>query len=141
MQQRFDEAILKLQHVKQAVFRKRALFNHTSQLLHLAAQQSINLVLQPQKRKIGELSVHLPHQARKLLEMEKSQVSQLSARLNELSPYEALRRGYAVILKERKLVQSIRQVALHESLDIRLQDGLLSCEIQSVEPYPETRRK
>ena len=47
----------------------------------------------------------------------------LENRLLALSPLAVLRRGYAVITKNEKVVTSISQIQLDDGLHVRIQDG------------------
>jgi exodeoxyribonuclease VII large subunit len=47
----------------------------------------------------------------------------LENRLQALSPLAVLKRGYAVITRDEKVVTSISQIKLDDALRVRIQDG------------------
>jgi len=56
------------------------------------------------------------------------------AKLDSLSPFGVMRRGYGIITKEDLLVTRIDQVALNDNIQIRLTDGRVDALVQSVMP-------
>jgi len=53
--------------------------------------------------------------------------------LNSLSPLAVLKRGYSVIYKQSKIVQSVSDVDINDSVSIRLQDGVAQAEITAIQ--------
>ena len=53
--------------------------------------------------------------------------------LQELSPYEIIKRGYSIIRSERKLLRSVEHFSDGQNLEFILKDGSVSCQIDKVE--------
>jgi len=53
--------------------------------------------------------------------------------LHNLSPLATLDRGYSIVQKNGEIVNSVNQICLNDSLDIRLKDGHIKCSIDSIE--------
>lgn len=68
----------------------------------------------------------------------KSEFSQMSARLNALSPLATLSRGYAIVYRgNHSAVSKAEQVQVGESVSVCLQDGILECAITGKEEIHE----
>ena len=73
---------------------------------------------------------------KKINEREK-QFSLLSSVLETLSPLKVINRGYAVAEANGEIVKSIYQVKIGDSLNLRLNDGRLTCQITEKEQTNE----
>ena len=73
---------------------------------------------------------------KKINEREK-QFSLLSSVLETLSPLKVINRGYAVAEANGEIVKSIYQVKIGDSLNLRLNDGRLTCQITEKEQTKE----
>jgi exodeoxyribonuclease VII large subunit len=133
IQQRFDEAVYKLQNVQNLILRKRNEVIQTRQALHLAMRQNMKSVIQPIHIKLNEMSLRLQHVTKNDIIRGRNSIEHLNSKLSELSPYEALKRGYALINIQKKLLQSVVQVSVHDNISVRLHDGSLDCEVTSIE--------
>jgi exodeoxyribonuclease VII large subunit len=69
----------------------------------------------------------------KSLERRKEGFLEQRHQLLQLSPYEALKRGYAVVRQNNKIINSVEKLKLKESLEIILQDGTCQCKVESKE--------
>jgi exodeoxyribonuclease VII large subunit len=49
--------------------------------------------------------------------------------LRELSPHEALKRGYSLIRKEKKILNSIKSINISDKLQLIFSDGKCTAEI------------
>lgn len=58
---------------------------------------------------------------------------------NSLNPYAILARGYSVLYSNKKPVRSVHQLARGQQLEVRLQDGELGCEVQTITPFTENK--
>ena len=56
----------------------------------------------------------------------------LGSILHNLSPLSTIERGYSVVQKNGKLINSIKDLKLNESIDITLKDGNLECFIDKI---------
>jgi exodeoxyribonuclease VII large subunit len=139
IQQRFDEAVYKLHNVRQVTLRKRNEMIQTHQELQLAMRKNMKTTIQPLHMKMNGLSLRLEHVTQNNLNIYRNSIEQLDSKLLELSPYEALKRGYALINIKKKLLQSIKQVAVNDNISVQLQDGSLECAVESIELNKTTK--
>ncbi|RBW70609.1 exodeoxyribonuclease VII large subunit [Bacillus taeanensis] len=58
---------------------------------------------------------------------------QALAKLNALSPLRIMDRGYSLALKEDKLVKTIQDVQPGDTIQVRLKDGQLDCQVWGIE--------
>ncbi|HNX00140.1 MAG TPA: exodeoxyribonuclease VII large subunit [Candidatus Cloacimonadota bacterium] len=133
IQQRFDEAVIRIQNIKGIILGKRNDLTHNSQNLQIAMQRNIEAVVRPHHIRMNEMSLKLKHNAGNFLANERNKVEHMNSMLSELSPYEALKRGYALVNLQRKLLQSVNQVAVNDNISVKLKDGSLGCEVKTIE--------
>jgi exodeoxyribonuclease VII large subunit len=79
--------------------------------------------LQSERQRLDELSRRANTAQVQRLAILAEKFNGLKNRLQALSPLEVLRRGYAVITRNEKVVKSIFQVKESDALRVRLQDG------------------
>ncbi len=115
-----------------------------------AAERRIRAALGQRRARLRDLSGRLQHPARRLAalhdrrrelerrlraamarvaERARSRASALSSRLDALSPFAVLERGYAVVTGPGGVVRSPREVAPGDALRIRVAGGELSAEV------------
>lgn len=58
-----------------------------------------------------------------------SQFQTVLGKLNALSPLQVMERGYSLAYKEDELIKSISQVEENDQLEVKLKDGVLTCEV------------
>ena len=65
---------------------------------------------------------------------------QQAGQLHVLSPLATLERGYAIIEDAKSQTKAkVAQVRVGDVVRARLQDGVLNCEVRSIEPDAESR--
>ena len=112
----------------------RVLFNETVTLLrqrHEAAawldnrlrQASPARRLQNERQRLDEISRRCNAAQTHRLEIAAEKFKGMENRLQALSPLAVLKRGYAVITKNEKVVTSVSQVRAENALRVRVQDG------------------
>jgi len=67
--------------------------------------------------------------AHDILQTKRSKLGILFNELRELSPHEALKRGYSLIRKEKKILNSINNINISDKLQLILSDGKCTAEI------------
>ena len=67
--------------------------------------------------------------AHDILQTKRSKLEILFNELRELSPHEALKRGYSLIRKEKKILNSINNINISDKLQLILSDGKCTAEI------------
>ena len=108
----------------------RELIKHQQVLAHLTQRL---LLCSPQK-KLVQQEVHLNQLKKALvqhvdtaLKQSSGQLAELSGRLNAVSPLATLQRGYSLVKKQDELVQSVKQIASGDELEIVVSDGKINC--------------
>ena len=65
---------------------------------------------------------------------EKNRFSMLSGKLDALSPFRVLGRGYSLTLKEGNVVKTISQLEKNDQVTIKLLDGEAQCQVLGLSP-------
>lgn len=66
------------------------------------------------------------------LETSKEKLSKKAAILHNLSPLATISRGYSIVEKNNKVINSIEEVDINEDINIILKDGSLECNINKI---------
>lgn len=64
---------------------------------------------------------------------ERGRLSSLSAGLDAMSPLKVLSRGYSVTTKKGKVLSSVNQAEVLDTIQVRLSDGTLDCTVNRIE--------
>jgi len=115
---------------KQFFFSKKMQISELENLLNANHPQTI---LNNMKQRLTNAIMKLTHETDSSISKFRSKLEILQNELRELSPQEALKRGYAFIRKERKLLHSVKEIELKDKLEILLSDGRLGTEVVSIE--------
>jgi exodeoxyribonuclease VII large subunit len=67
------------------------------------------------------------------VELIKEEVDGFDQDLAKLSPYEALKRGYAILRRNKKLLRTVKDVSVNQNVEIILKDGNCQCKVESIE--------
>ncbi|HEY9167347.1 MAG TPA: exodeoxyribonuclease VII large subunit [Candidatus Kryptonia bacterium] len=95
---------------------------------HYALQQPASNVEQ-KSQFVDELTRRLQTHTLHFFEKNVERIAATESRLNALSPYHVLRRGYAFVEGPRGVVRSVRNVEIGDETTIHLQDGTLDSRI------------
>lgn len=94
------------------------------------------------KNLVADMHKRLDNAILRLISSTKVQVNRykkrselLSNELRELSPHQALKRGYSLIRKEKKLINSITQISKDEELEIILSDGKCNAKVKEIKEH------
>jgi exodeoxyribonuclease VII large subunit len=79
--------------------------------------------LQTERQRLDEMSRRWNAAQMHRLEIAEEKFKGLENRLLALNPLAVLKRGYAVVTKDKKVVTSVAQVRLEDALRVRVQDG------------------
>ncbi len=60
------------------------------------------------------------------------QLKEMELMLAEFSPKRALEKGYSLIKKEKKIIRSVKQLKINDSVNIDLRDGACECIIETI---------
>ncbi|WP_343343478.1 exodeoxyribonuclease VII large subunit [Terrisporobacter petrolearius] len=66
------------------------------------------------------------------LENSKEKLSKKAALLHNLSPLATISRGYSIVEKDDKVINSIKEVDVNEDINITLKDGSLECNVNKI---------
>lgn len=91
-----------------------------------------DMLYRPQKELLDERSIALSSLLDGLVTTQKQQLAVYSEKLDALSPLKVLARGYSIVEKDKKNVNSIKDVKLGDILDIKLNSGLISAEVKEI---------
>ncbi|MFA5498425.1 MAG: exodeoxyribonuclease VII large subunit [Candidatus Cloacimonadia bacterium] len=102
------------------------------QLLLLAKTKSAEHIRQADL-KLHMLSSKLEEFTADAIEEKREIVNNLDQELSKLSPYEALKRGYAILRQSEKLIRTVNDVNLNQRMEILLKDGKCECKVEKIE--------
>jgi exodeoxyribonuclease VII large subunit len=108
---------------------------HYQQKLALLSNQLVNpaTTLKQHNQTINHLKERLNASIRAILKHHSQRLMLTTRTLRAISPLATLERGYAIALKNDKVVNSITSVAIDETINIRMVDGRLDCLVTSKE--------
>jgi len=96
------------------------------------SQYHPKFILQNLQQRLDEASLKLKHLFQQSINKSKNRLEILSKQLKELSPYEALKRGYSLARQRNKILNSVNKLNKNEMLEIVLSDGSCNCEIREI---------
>jgi len=89
-------------------------------------------ILQSYQQRLDEACLKLDHNMSGYLNKYNSSLSTLQGQLKELSPYNALKRGYSILRQKNQIMNSIDQIEIENKINIMLSDGSLDCKVNKV---------
>ncbi|MDO9578327.1 MAG: exodeoxyribonuclease VII large subunit [Candidatus Cloacimonadales bacterium] len=119
---------------KQFFFSKKMEISELQNALNAHHPQAI---LQNMKQRLNQAVLKLSHVTDLRVKDFRIRLEILQNELKELSPQEALKRGYAFIRQERKLIHSVKEIKLKDTLEVLLSDGKLEAEVILIEENNE----
>ena len=66
------------------------------------------------------------------LNIEKERLMNMGAILHNLSPLATIDRGYSIVQKEGKVINSIKEIEFKDDIDIVLKDGSIECVVEKI---------
>ena len=89
------------------------------------------------KQEIDDFSERMDRTCSHILELAIQRTSNLSGKLNMLSPLATLSRGYSYTLKlpQRILITDTRRVKPHDKVEVKLAKGAMICEVEKTKNY------
>jgi exodeoxyribonuclease VII large subunit len=90
----------------------------------------INQKLDLKSANITEIKSMLLHRVETVLERRSQELHHSKSLLESIHPKSALKRGYALVKKNNKLVSSVKQLSKGSELDIMFYDGNVQAEVQ-----------
>lgn len=85
--------------------------------------------LKQAKKRYEERSNQLARSMNVQLKRLHSQFQTVLGKLNALSPLQVMERGYSLAYKDKELIKSVDQVEQNDTLEVKMTDGVLTCEV------------
>ncbi|MFT5956143.1 MAG: exodeoxyribonuclease VII large subunit [Flavobacteriales bacterium] len=92
---------------------------------------SANLLLSEHKRRVSELSTLIAPTVLRKVERERERLAHKSSLLKMLNPENLLKRGYALLEREGKLITGFSDIQLNDDLTVRMHQGTLGVNVTS----------
>jgi len=108
--------------------KKLALQSRDSMLLRYHPEK----ILQSYQQRLDEATIRLSYRTTDYIKSYRNRLNILSTELKELSPQEAMKRGYSFIRMKKKLLNSVQKLNKGDNLEIILSDGKVQTEIQEI---------
>ncbi|TQV64768.1 MAG: exodeoxyribonuclease VII large subunit [Halothiobacillaceae bacterium] len=132
MRERLDGMTLHLAHSQRHALREaeRRLVDLSGRLVHQHPGPSIRL----HEARLESLSEAIRRGMERTMSAYRERLRQRAGQLHVLSPLATLERGYAIIEDaEGNIVTRVSQIKEGDAVRTRLQDGVLNCEVRSIE--------
>ena len=78
-----------------------------------------------ERHRLERMRSRLKHGTQVLLTRQKHDLDKIALQVKSVSPFEILKKGYALVISEGKIVSSVDNVSLKDELVLRLGDGEL----------------
>lgn len=98
-------------------------------LLEKVKHNMINIYNQKEKKYSNIMTSIVFKDSTKLLDVKKNKYLQIISKLETLSPFATIQRGYAIAKKDDKVVKSIKDVKSKDVLSLNLSDGNIDVEV------------
>lgn len=89
-------------------------------------------ILRNYQQRIDEANIKLDHLLTHKISNFKQLLNLETAKVEALSPYNALKRGYSIIRQESRILNSVQSVEVNDKLEIMMQDGSLECVVNEI---------
>ncbi len=116
--------------VKQEIFSRRM---ELHELERSIADFHPKNIVQKMQQRLNKATLYFSHLTKTRINEIRYRLEILQNELRELSPQEALKRGYAFILRDKKLLNSVKNIEIQEKLELLLADGRLEAEVTAIE--------
>lgn len=97
----------------------------------------LNVSLQRDKQSLKHDAAMFTQKMTDVLKGERERLTLLGSKMDALSPFGVMRRGYAIATKEGVLITSVKQVRIKDKISIRLTDGALTTCVDDIMPFDE----
>jgi exodeoxyribonuclease VII large subunit len=132
-QQKLDLLTARLKHPQAKIdIQKQKVAGLTTRLQQAIKQKSQSV--KSQRHTVQQLQKQLHVSMQQVLSTQKSKLSQQMRTLAAVSPLNTLERGYSIttVAPTGEVLQNVTNVELGDSINVRLQQGLLNCEIKEI---------
>lgn len=97
---------------------------------HLLEKRVMSMI-ELKKQQNAHQQVNFEQKVQAYLLSEKEKLNLLATKLDSMSPFAVMRRGYGIVTKEGALVSSILQVEEKDILNVRMNDGVMTVEVKN----------
>lgn len=115
------------------------LINKKKHQLHLFSMQlnanNPKTYMEQTQIRLMQISVQLIQQIQIKINHLKYQLNSNLSTLHAVSPLATLDRGYAIATKQHQVLLSIAQVQIRDTIEVRLANGSLTCEVKNVHEF------
>lgn len=94
---------------------------------------SQNMILESLYKKVESFKFILDRNYSQKIEDSLSKVKTLYSKLDALNPLNVLLRGYSIVQKDNKSINSVEQIDLNDNVDVLMTDGKLKCKVLETE--------
>lgn len=88
--------------------------------------------LQNYSQQLDNLEQRLNISIKNILQNKQHILNNLSSTLDAISPLATLHRGYSILTKDKKIIKSVKDVQLDDTLTAKLHDGELTCIVKQI---------
>lgn len=103
----------------------------TENLSHRLEKNSPTRRIDQNRQKLKDIDARLARALNNTLTNKQTAFSRIIDKLNLVSPLNTLARGYAIASKDEQVIRSINDVDKGNAISVRVQDGVLACEVIS----------
>jgi len=101
----------------------------TANLSHRLERNSPTRRIDQDRQKLKDIDARLARALNRTLANKQTAFARIIDKLNLVSPLNTLARGYAIASKDEQVIRSVKDVKAGDSISVRVQDGVLSCDV------------
>ncbi len=101
----------------------------TANLTHRLERNSPTRRIDQSRQKLKDIDARLARALNNTLTNKQTTFARIIDKLNLVSPLNTLARGYAIASKDKQVIRSIKDVETGDAISVRVQDGIISCEV------------
>ncbi|MDD3052129.1 MAG: exodeoxyribonuclease VII large subunit [Candidatus Cloacimonetes bacterium] len=129
---RLDESKLKLTGLRSVFTELKHKMSELEALLNTTTEKEYRRYLLEKSRFLSSSMHKLNTLTETNLSGKKTETELLKTKLVQLSPYEALKRGYSILKKENRIVSSVKKLTINDKIETILKDGKCICNIEEI---------
>lgn len=131
-QQRFDVATMALDNVKHFIREPQISFERSEQSFHASLQRFSELRVQRYRDRLDHAQEYLQLYSRRNLDKLTNSLELKRQHLEMISPDFLLKQGWALVIKNGKIMRSIKGIDPGDSLAVKLADGEAKVEVKEI---------
>ena len=103
----------------------------TTNLAHRLERNSPARRIDQDRQKLKDIDARLARALSNTLTNKQTAFARIVDKLNLVSPLNTLARGYAIASKDKQVIRSVKEVKNGDAISVRVQDGVISCDVTS----------